>query len=109
MVLLAVAPWLTETLAGLADNVNFGVCGALTVKLIVALLESDPLVPVMVTFAVPVAAVLEAVKVTVSVFAAEPAANVAVTPEGKPLALYVTVPENPPLGVTVRVLPALAP
>jgi hypothetical protein len=57
----------------------------------------------MVTVAAPVAAVADAVKVTVSPL------KLAVTPLGKPLAVKVTVPVNPPVGVTVIVLVPVPP
>jgi hypothetical protein len=60
--------------------------------------ESAPLVPVMVIVAMPVVAVLDAVKVTTL------PAKLAVTPAGIPLALSATLPLNPPPGVTVIVL-----
>lgn len=60
---------------------------ALTVTATVVVADNDPLVPVTVTFVVPATAVLEAVNVTVSVLAAEPATKVGVTPVGNPLAL----------------------
>lgn len=60
--------------------------------------ESAPLVPVIVTVAMPVVAVLDAVKVTTL------PAKLAVTPAGIPLALKATLPLKPPPGVTVIVL-----
>jgi hypothetical protein len=57
----------------------------------------------MVTFAGPVVAVVAAVNVT-----ALPA-KLAVTPVGRPVAANVTVPLNPLMGVTVRVLVAVPP
>ena len=65
---------------------------------------SVPLVPVTVTLAVPVAAVLEAVKVTVLVPVVEAGLKLAVTPAGKPLAARATVPVKPFSGLTVMVL-----
>jgi len=59
---------------------------------------------VIVTFAVPAVAVLEAVNVTVLVPVVDAGLKLAVTPEGKPLALRATLPVNPPEGVTVTVL-----
>jgi len=53
--------------------------------------------------------VLEAVKVSVLVPVVEVGLKLAVTPEGKPLALRATLPVNPPEGVTVTVLLPVAP
>ena len=68
-----------------------------------------PLVPVTVTFAVPVVAVLAAVNVNVLVPVVDDGLKLAVTPEGKPLALRVTLPVNPPIAVTVMELVAVPP
>jgi len=65
---------------------------------------SVPDVPVMVTVEVPVVAVELAVKVTTLVDVVGLVPNVAVTPEGKPEAERVTLPVNPPEGVSVMVL-----
>ena len=89
--------------------VKFGVAAEFTVRLIVVLAFRLPEVPLMVTVAVPVVAVLLAVKVTVLVLVVGFVPNVAVTPLGKPDAARVTLPENPPRSVTVIVLPALLP
>lgn len=80
-----------------------------TVSAIVVALEVVPLVPVMVTVADPEAAVLEAAKVTVLVVVLVAGLNDAVTPAGRPPALNVTTPVNPPTGRTVSVLAALDP
>ena len=68
-----------------------------------------PLVPVMVTVAVPRVAVLLAVSVRTLVEVVGLVPNVAVTPAGKPDADKVTLPVNPPEGVTVIVLVPLLP
>jgi len=73
----------------------------------VAVLEPD--VPVIVMVARPVVAVLLAVNVSVLVVAVGFGLNAAVTPLGTPEAESVTLPENPPEGVTVIVVVALAP
>lgn len=65
--------------------------------------------PVMVTVEVPVAAVALAVNVTELVDVVGFVPNAAVTPEGRPDADKVTLPVNPPEGVTVIVLLALLP
>ena len=63
----------------------------------------------MVTVEVPVAAVALAVKVTELVEVVGLVPKLAVTPKGKPEADRVTLPVNPPEGVTVMVLLALLP
>ena len=68
-----------------------------------------PDVPVMVTVAGPVAAVLLAVSVNVLVLAVLLGLNDAVTPLGKPDADKLTLLLNPPSGVTVMVLAPLVP
>ena len=70
---------------------------------------SEPLVPVTVTVAVPVAAVAEAVKVSVLVPVVEDGLKLAATPLGRPLALKATLPVKPLPGVTVTVLVAVPP
>ena len=80
-----------------------------TVREIVVVCVKDPLVPVTVTLAVPVAAVLEAAKVTVLVPVVDAGLKLAVTPVGKPLATRATVPVKPFSGLTVMVLLADAP
>jgi hypothetical protein len=62
---------------------------------------SVPLVPVTVTVADPVVAVVEAVKVRVLVPVVEAGLKLAVTPAGKPLAARATVPVKPFSGLTV--------
>ena len=68
-----------------------------------------PDVPVMVTDAVPVAAVLLAVRVNVLVLAVLLGLNDAITPLGRPDADKLTLPVKPFCGVTVMVLTPLAP
>jgi len=75
----------------------------------VAVCVSEPLVPVTVTVAAPVAAVAEAVKVRVLVPVVDVGLKLAVTPLGKPLALRATLPVKPLPGVTVTVLVAVPP
>jgi hypothetical protein len=98
------------------DRVKFFVPEeAFTVSVIVVLWLVDPEVPVIVTVAVPTVALAEAVNVSVEV--ALPFAggvtglveNVAVTPEGRPLALSVVAELKPPVLVTVTVLVPLLP
>jgi len=68
-----------------------------------------PEVPVMVTEAVPIAAVLLAVKVKVPALVAGFGLNDAVTPLGRPAAAKLTLPLKPFCGVTVMVLVAVTP
>jgi hypothetical protein len=74
-----------------------------TVRATVAVCESVPLVPVIVTVDEPAAAEVEAVNVAVSPL------KLTVTPVGRPLAVKVTVPVKPPVGVTVIVLVPVPP
>ena len=55
---------------------------------------------------VPAATVLDAVKVTTLVLVVGFVPKEAVTPAGKPVADRVTLPLNPPAGVTVMVSPS---
>ena len=71
--------------------------------------ERVPLVPVTVTVAVPIVAVVDAVNVSVLDPVVEIGLNAAVTPADKPLALKATLPVNPPLGVTAIVVVPAAP
>jgi hypothetical protein len=97
------------------DMVKFAVPDEVTVNEIVVLCEVEPDVPVMVIVAVPTVADEDAVNVRVEV--ALPLAggvtglveNVAVTPEGRPLALNVVAELKPPVLVTVIVLVPLPP
>lgn len=70
---------------------------------------SAPDVPVMVTVAAPVVAVELAVSVRTLVDVVGLVPKLAVTPAGNPEADNVTLPVNPPEGVTVIVLDPLAP
>lgn len=107
----------SSTVKEFGDNaiVKFGVPDAVTVSVIVVLCEVEPEVPVMVIVAVPTVAVEEAVSVRVEV--ALPLAGgvtglvekVAVTPEGKPLALSVVAELKPFWLVMVMVLVPLLP
>ena len=97
-------------LAGLAASAKSGVCCATTVRLSVVERVVPPPVPVIVTGAAPSVAVAEAVKVTVLLApVVDAGAKLAVTPEGKPLALNATALENPPVRVIVISLDAFAP
>jgi hypothetical protein len=82
----------------------------LTVRAITVVRVSPPPVAVMVTFAEPNVAALEAVKVTVELAPVVVCGlKLAVTPPGNPLALKVTPPTKPPTRVMESVLAALAP
>ena len=72
-------------------------------------LVRPPDIPVMVTEAVPVAAVLLAASVNVLVLVVLLGLNEAVTPLGRPDADKLTLPLKPFCGVTVMVLAPLAP
>lgn len=65
--------------------------------------------PLMVTLAVPVVAVLLAVKVSVLVLVVPHGLNAAVTPAGRPEAVKLTLPVKPLAGVSVIVVVTLAP
>ena len=108
MVLLPLVPCFTVKLVGEADSEKFGAAGALTVKLIDVVWLRVPDVPVIVTVEVPVVAVLLALNVTTLVDVVGFVPKVAVTPAGSPDADRLTLPVNPPVGVTVMVeLPLL--
>ena len=68
-----------------------------------------PDVPVTVTVAVPIAAVLLAVSVNVLALAEPVGLNDAVTPLGRPDAVKLTLPLKPFCGLTEMVLAPLAP
>jgi hypothetical protein len=95
------------TLLGEAERVKFG--AAFTLRLTVVVLVELPELPVMVTVAVPVVAVLFAESVSVLVVEALLGVKEAVTPPGRPDADRLTFPEKPPIGVTVMVLMPLVP
>jgi len=109
IVLVPLPPWVTVTDVGDAAMVKFGDDAALTVSAMVAVAVKLPEVPVMVTVADPVVAVLLAVSVSTLVPVVGFVPNDAVTPLGRPDAASVTLPENPPTSVTVIVLVPLLP
>ena len=74
--------------------------GAATDTLKVVLADREPEVPVMVSGAVPIAAVLLAVSVSVVVPVVGLGLKDAVTPLGKPVTARFTLPLNPYCGVT---------
>src|SRR5580698_666871 len=89
--------------------VKFGVAVEFTVSARVVVAVKLPEVPVMVTVADPVVAVLLAVRVSTLVPVVGFVPNAAVTPLGRPDAASVTLPVNPPASVTVMVLVPLPP
>jgi len=109
MVLVPLAPCVTLTLPGEADNEKSGCGTELTVRLMVVVCVRVPLVPVIVTVAGPVVAVLLAVNVSVLVEVVGLGLNDAVTPEGNPDADKVTLPVKPLRSVSVMVLVPLEP
>ena len=69
--------------------------GAITFSVIEAVALNDPDVPVIVTVLCPTDAVLLAVKLTLDVLVVGLVENVAVTPEGRFVAVKLTLPEKP--------------
>lgn len=111
IVLVPVPPWATETLVGEAERLKPGGSAVVTLSATVVVALSEAEVPLMVTVAgLDVTAAEElAVKVSTSVSGRVPAAKLAVTPVGRPVALYVTAALNPPAGNTVIVLVPVPP
>jgi hypothetical protein len=105
-VLTPLFPWAILRLLGDAESVKFG---AVTVRLIVAVLFRIPDVPVTVTVAVPTVAELLAISVRVLAAAVLAGLNDAVTPFGSPAAARLTLPLKPFCGLTVSVLTPLYP
>ena len=95
--------------AGEAAMLKFGVPVAVMVRAIVVLAVKLPDVPVMVTVAVPVVAVLLAVSVRTLLPVVGFVPKDAVTPLGKPEAARVTLPLNPFTSFTEMVLEPLLP
>jgi len=110
MVLVPLPPCATVSDDGEAPMVKLGWAAVFTVSAMVAVCTSEPAVPVIVTVAVPVVAVDEAVNVKTDVplpFAGGVTgfvANAAVTPLGKPEALSVVAELKPFWLVMVMVL-----
>jgi hypothetical protein len=102
-------PCVIVTLVGEEDRLKSGMTGAFTVNETVVVCVKLPEIPVIVTFAVPVAAVLPAVKVSRLVLVAGFVPNEAVTPDGSPDALNVTLPVKPLVGLMVIALVPPAP
>ena len=88
---------------------KFGDVIGFTVRGIATVWVRVPLVHVIVTVAFPVVALLAADRVRVVAVVKDGGLKLAVTPDGRPVALQVKVPANPPLGVWVIVLVPAAP
>src|ERR1700728_4245441 len=82
---------------------KLGVDDEFTVSASLVVAVKLPEVPVIVTVAAPVVAVLLAVSVSTLVPVVGFVPNAAVTPVGRPDAAKVTLPVNPPTSVTVTV------
>ena len=102
-------PAVTVCEDGDADKEKFPVLAEFTVSVTVVECDKAPLVPVMVTVAVPVVAVALAVKVRTLVEVVGFVPKLAVTPERKPDADRLTLPVKPPEGVTEIVVFPLLP
>jgi hypothetical protein len=100
------APGVTLKVVGVTASVKVG-CGTM-VRAMVTLAVRLPDVPVMVTVAAAVDALAMAVNVAVR-FKAPTEVNVAVTPDGKPVAVKATAPLNPLCGNKVMVEAPVAP
>jgi len=102
-------PCVTESVAADGVNVKPGGVDGVTVKVIVVVAVSAPLVAVMVTTDDPVAAVLLAVNVSTLLAVVGFVENAAVTPVGNPDALRVTLPVKHTKLVVVMVSVAVPP
>jgi hypothetical protein len=96
-------------LVGESEIVKSACAAEFTVSVTVVECDKVPLVPVMVTVAVPLAAFALAVKVRKLVEVVGFVPKAAVTPEGKPDADRLTLPVKPPEGVTEIVVFPLLP
>ena len=92
---------------GDAERVKLG--GGFTVSASVVLADKFPEVPVMVRLTAPVAAVLDALKVSLLELLLELGLNAAVTPLGRPEMASDTLPLNPPASRMAMVVLALDP
>jgi len=109
MVSVALLPCFTVREVGEEESVKPAVTFALIVNAMVVVAGVLPEVPVTVTVAGPVVAVELAVSVSTLEVAEEVGLNEAVTPLGRPDAVNVTLPVNPPVSVTVMELVPLLP
>ena len=97
----------TVTFVGFADSEKLG---AFTVSAMLTVRVSPPPVPLTMSVAAPVVAVLEAVRVTTVLFAVvDVGLKLAVTPAGNPATVKATLLVNPPVRVMVMVSVPLAP
>jgi len=104
IVLVPSEPRVMLRLVGEAESVKLPAEGEFTVSWTVVELFKLPEVPLIVTVTVPVVAVLLAVSVSTLVDVVGFVPKLAVTPEGRPEAESVTLPEKPSTGVTVIVV-----
>jgi hypothetical protein len=92
IVLVPLEPAATDRLAGDAAMAKSAAVAVVTLRLIGTECDRVPLVPVTVSVDVPVAAVLDADRLSVVPVALEVGLTVAVTPAGAPLTLNATLP-----------------
>jgi hypothetical protein len=109
MVSVPVLPCATDNDVAEGVRVKPGVVEGLTVSAKVVLAVVLPEVPVTVTVAPPMVAVLLAVKVSTLELVDDVGLNEAVTPLGNPVTANDTLPVNPPASVTVIVSVAVPP
>ncbi len=108
MLVVALAPPCTRVRL-LGDAARVKLCGTFTATDSVVLADKLPDVPMTVTVALPRAAELDAVRLSVLVPEVAPGLNDAVTPLGRPEAEKETLPLNPPRSMTAMVAVALLP
>ena len=109
MVSVPALPCATDKDVGEGVSVKPGVVEGLTVSAMVVVAVVLPEVPVMVTVAPPMAAVLLAVNVSTLELVDDVGLNEAVTPLGSPVAANDTLPVKLPTSFTVMVSVALLP
>src|SRR5262249_42240737 len=108
--LVTLSPRLIARLEGFAESVKSGGIGRASCREMGMVRVGPPPIPVMVTAAGPVTAVLDAVKVRAVLFpVVDGGLKLAVTPVGNPLALKATLSVKPPARVIVIVLIPLSP
>lgn len=109
MVSVPLAPWAIDSVAaeGLSEKLPVEDETTVSGKVVVAVVV--PEVPVMVIVAVPTVAVAVAVHVITLVVVIGFGEKVQVTPLGRPVKVGVTLPEKPPISVTVMVSDAVLP
>ena len=109
MVSVPLAPWATDRVAAEGLSVKLPVPAAFTVSAMEVVAVRVPEVPVMLTVAAPVVAVLLAVRVRTLLPVVGLVPKAAVTPVGKPDAASVTLPANGLTSATVMVSVPLLP